>query len=147
MNGISFARIKDYIAIMVSSFYLIVQMTYLGWYFSQSSEILDLGNIFLAYLFSSASFCLSHQHRAELSVQNRVPASNKRDSQGTQGYKFRRAFKGDIEPIYLTSFDEIGDLAAITNQVVVQFSNIINKINDAVVQLSESSRRPARGFP
>ena len=132
-----FARIKDYIAIMVSSFYLIVQMTYLGWYFSQSSEILDLRTYFWPiFIVSIFLFIISigpnFLSRIEFRLQIREILKELKDinSDGS---------KGDIEPIYLTSFDEIGDLAAITNQVVVQFSNIINKINDAVTQLSESS--------
>ena len=132
-----FARIKDYIAIMVSSFYLIVQMTYLGWYFSQSSEVLDLGTYFWPIFFVSIFLFIisigpNFLSRIEFRLQIKEILKELKDinSDGS---------KGDIEPIYLTSFDEIGDLAAITNQVVVQFSNIINKINDAVAQLSESS--------
>ena len=132
-----FARIKDYIAIMVSSFYLIVQMTYLGWYFSQSSEILDLRTYFWPIFFVSIFLFIisigpNFLSRIEFRLQIREILKELKDinSDGS---------KGDIEPIYLTSFDELGDLAAITNQVVVQFSNIINKINDAVAQLSESS--------
>ena len=132
-----FARIKDYIAIMVSSFYLIVQMTYFGWYFSQSSEVLDLGTYFWPIFFVSIFLFIisigpNFLSRIEFRLQIKEILKELKDinSDGS---------KGDIEPIYLTSFDEIGDLAAITNQVVVQFSNIINKINDAVAQLSESS--------
>ncbi len=133
-----FARYKDYIAIMISSFYLLVQMIYLGWYFSQSNSIIDLNTyiwpmlsvgIFL-FLMSIGPNFLS---RIEFRLQTREILKELSNINSNSD-------KTVIEPIYLTNFDELGDLAALTNQVVTRFSKIINKVNDTITHLSDSSR-------
>ena len=132
-----FARLKDYIAIMVSVFYLLVQMTYLGWYFSQSDNIISLGayfwpvltvGIFLFFMSIGPNFLSRFEFR--LQTREILKALKDINSGGSAS---------DLQPICLTNFDELGDLAAITNQVVVRFLNIISKINDAVSLLSESA--------
>jgi len=133
-----FARYKDYIAIMISSFYLLVQMTYLGWYFSQSTNVIDMDayiwpiitvGVFLFFMSIGPNFL----SRIEFRLQTREILKELSDINSDSG-------KNTIEPIYLTNFDELGDLAALTNQVVARFSNIINKVNDAIIHLSGSSR-------
>ncbi|MDA3851389.1 MAG: methyl-accepting chemotaxis protein, partial [Spirochaetaceae bacterium] len=45
----------------------------------------------------------------------------------------------DSEPIYLKNFGELGDLAAITNKVLVKFTNILKQVNGAISHLKVSS--------
>ncbi|MDA3958946.1 methyl-accepting chemotaxis protein [Oceanispirochaeta sp.] len=133
-----FARYKDYIAIMVSSFYLIVQMTYLGWYFSQSTDILSM-NQYVAPVFFVGLFLFimslgpNFLSRIEFHLQiNEILSEMKNIRTDKSG-------EDHAELIYLTTFDELGELAAITNRVMTRFSNILGKVNDAVKHLSISS--------
>jgi methyl-accepting chemotaxis protein len=133
----SFARTKDFIAIIFSSFYLITQMSYLGWYYSQTTSIPSLNSYFVSTIilyillfFMSIGPNILSRVEFRLQVREILKAMSRIKSQEDNGH---------VEPIYLTNFDELGDLAALTNQVVNRFSNIITRVNDAIIKLSESS--------
>lgn len=133
----SFARVKDIAAILISSFYLLSQMSYIGWYFSQSPPVpafpsyleKTAGLVVFLFLISIGPNILS-RIEFRLQIKEILKAMDRMKSQEKNS---------GIEPIFLTNFDELGDLAALTNQVVIRLTKIINHVNEAVLKLSESS--------
>ncbi|MBN2657313.1 MAG: methyl-accepting chemotaxis protein [Spirochaetales bacterium] len=133
----SFAKKRDMIAIIAAAFYLVVQSSYIAWYYSQKSEPVTLGEFALSVLppmiflmlmsigpnlISRIEFRL---HVKEVLKEMEI-ISNQKEI-------------GEINPIYLTNFDELGELADVTNRVVERFSGIMQNISGAINHLADSA--------
>ena len=134
----TFAIRKDYFAVLVASFYIFSQMSYLGWYFSQSGDAPTLGGymipvyvagVILFLLASGPVFLSKREFHIQVKEILKEMGQIEAENLGAQ-----------IEPIYITNFDYLGDLAAKTNQVVKRFTVILNQVNSAVNHLSGSSQ-------
>ncbi|MBN1498722.1 MAG: methyl-accepting chemotaxis protein [Spirochaetes bacterium] len=131
-----FSRYKDTIAAAASSSYIVVNFSYIAYYFSQSTAVQSLGEYLLMIIpFGTAIF-----------LTGTIPIFLSKLEYKFQINSLMRELKGLAskdsslsEEIYLINFDELGEMAVYVNLILKRFNEFVNKIRTVVDQLSGSA--------
>ena len=132
----NFAIKKDYIAVLGASFYLFSQFFYIGWYFSQRPGPLSL-KTYVLQVFPLGLFLIImgiipiFLSKKEFKIQVKTILKELEQLKSQAENKL-------VEPIYLSNFDYLGDLAAATNHVVDTFKVVLKQVNSTVSILSNT---------
>lgn len=131
-----FSRYKDIIAILASSSYLVINCSYIAYYFSQSNKIFTLGN----YLTMMIPFGFA------LFIVGAIPIFLSKQEYKFQIKTLMKELKGLSDKdsslsdeIYLINFDELGEMAVYVNRILKRFNGFIKNIRVVVDQLSGAS--------
>lgn len=131
-----FSRYKDIIAILASSSYLVINCSYIAYYYSQTTETIPLAT----YLGMMLPFGIA------LFVIGAVPIFLSKQEYYFQINSLMKELKGLAskdsslsDEIYLVNFDELGEMAVYVNMILKRFNGFLQNIRTVVNQLSEAS--------
>ncbi|HOJ63263.1 MAG TPA: methyl-accepting chemotaxis protein [Spirochaetota bacterium] len=131
-----FSRNKDKIAITAACLYIIINFTYIAYYYSSVTERVPLSKFLLITLpFSVIYFVLGilpiYLSKMEYRFQiNTLMEELKKLSSSSNSFN---------NQIFLINFDELGEMAVYVNKVLKRFNELLENIKNTVIKLGEVS--------
>ncbi len=131
-----FSRNKDYLAVISSILFILINFSYIAYYYSCVSGTISLGN----FLINTLPFGII------LFVLGLIPIYLSKQEYKYQIKTLMKELKNlsskhnDFsERIYLVNFDELGEMSAFVNTILYKFRSLLENIKSAVNKLAEAS--------
>jgi methyl-accepting chemotaxis protein len=132
----SFSNLKDYMSTAGASFYVMVHMAYVSYYFSQIQNAIPIGvfylkiipvTLFLMMVGFGPIILSKREYRFQIQI-----LLKELKNLATKQTKIS-------EKMYIFNFDELGEMAVWINSITQEYNSLLSKITDAVNSLSQSS--------